>query len=64
MGNIVTRERIPEGNRGSRLTEEKSQRDQLKIFRHDILQRGLTASMTFKGAAYIIAAVLVPTLGS
>ena len=46
------------------LREEKSQRDQLKIFRHDILQRGLTASMTFKGAAYIIAAVLVPTLGS
>ena len=45
-------------------TEEKSQRDRLKIFRHDILQRGLTASMTFKGAAYIIAAVLVPTLGS
>ena len=44
--------------------EEKSQRDRLKIFRHDILQRGLTASMTFKGAAYIIAAVLVPTLGS
>ena len=44
--------------------EEKSQKDWLKIFRHDILQRGLTASMTFKGAAYIIAAVLVPTLGS